>query len=95
MTAPVVFGPTKFDEVCDCLNGAKQRGQSQKKPLLSPSHGLSEPGVPIIGKHCDADCHQREDAGNKSQSTNSLTEIAPSTHSSSRAISAERYSRVL
>jgi hypothetical protein len=94
MTVAVLFGQTEVDEVCDCLNGAKQRGQSQKKPLLSPSHGFSEPGVPIIGKHCDADCHQGEEAGNKSQSTNALTEIGPSTHSSSRAISAERCSRV-
>jgi hypothetical protein len=71
MTAPVVFGPTKFDEVCDCLNGAKQRGQSQKKPLLSASHRLSKPDVSIVAKHCDANRHQREDAGIKSKPTNS------------------------
>jgi hypothetical protein len=91
---PVLFDWTTLDQIRDYLNGAKQHGQSQKKPLLSPSHGLSKPDIPIVGKHRDANRYEREEAGNKSQSTNSLTEIGPSTHSSSRAISAERCSRV-
>jgi len=90
MTAPVLFGRTRLDETCDYLSGAKQHGQPQKKPLLSASHGLSKPDVSIVGKYCDANRDQREDAGNKSKPTNSADEAGPSTHSSSRAISAER-----
>ena len=95
MRAPVQFGRTKFDEVRDYLSGTKQRGQSQKKPLLSASHRLSKPDVSIVRKHCDANRDQREDAGNKSKAANLLDEAGPSMHSSSRAISAERCSPAL